>query len=168
MRIPLSEAVDRYRREPRAHSNAYDWYRNSARQYGAVSLGGHRIPAVKVGRQWMVDEEDVEHALTAWRAELANLVQMTADYQSRVLHTGTVRIDGGGYTVQGAFHFVWNDRSRALHDSDGAWKCNTYWTSASQERGREECHRCRDWRPCGKDCTVSRIFCSTCGASQPR
>ncbi|MDT0453726.1 hypothetical protein [Streptomyces hesseae] len=168
MRIPLSEAVDRYQREPHAYRNAYGWYLRSVRRCGTVSLGDHNIPTVKVGRQWMVEEEDVDRALAAWRARLACAAQMTADYKARVLHQGAVRIEGGGYTVQGRFHFVWNDMSRALHKSDGAWLCNTCWTLASKEHGREECRRCREWSPCGNDCTVTRIFCSTCRTSQPK
>jgi hypothetical protein len=60
MRIPLSEAIERYQREPGAAGNAYDWYRRSAQRDNQVSIHGHRIPVVKVGRQWMVEKADLD------------------------------------------------------------------------------------------------------------
>lgn len=166
MRIPLSEAIKRYQREPDAYSNAYDWYRRSAQRYKQVSIHGTTIEAVKVGRQWMVEEADLNVALAAVKEERARQAQQTADYQRRVLHPGTVRIEGGGYRVSGAFHFRWDDMSRARGRSDGAWICNTCWTVATEDHDGEECHRCRDWSPCGNDCTLTRIWCRTCGAER--
>ncbi|MFI9047478.1 hypothetical protein [Streptomyces sp. NPDC053427] len=166
MHIPLSEAIDRYKREPGAHGNAYDWYRRSAQRGNGVSIHGHTIPAMKVGRQWMVEESDLDAALAAMSEARALLVRRTADYDQRILHPGTVRIEGGGYRVSDAFHFLWNDMDRARQRSDGCWICNRCWTVATEEHDGEECHRCRDWSPCGTACTLSRIRCRTCGASQ--
>lgn len=166
MRIPLSEAIERYQREPGAPGNGYDWYRRSAQRYNEVSIHSHHIPAVKVGRQWMVDEADLNTALSAMREERAQQAQRTADYDRRILHPGTVRIDGGGYSVKGTFHFLWNDMNRARQRSDGCWICNTCWTVAAEDHDGEECHRCRDWSPCGNNCTLTRIRCRTCGSSQ--
>jgi hypothetical protein len=67
----------------------------------------------------MVDETDLEAALTSYREQRGHLDQMTADYNSRILNPGTLRIAGGGYTVKGAFHFRWDDMARALKKSDG-------------------------------------------------
>jgi hypothetical protein len=52
--------------------------------------------------------------------------------------------------------------------SDGAWICNTRWTVATEDHDGEECHRCRDWSPCGNNCTLTRIWCRTCGSAQDR
>ncbi|MDH6284258.1 hypothetical protein [Prescottella agglutinans] len=166
MRIPLSEAVARFKREPGAPTNAYDWYRRSAARDGTVWFSGHHIAAVKQGRQWMVDEADLEDALISHREQRAHADRVTADYDSRILHPGTVLTVGGGYTVKGGFHFLWDDMDRALQRSNGFWRCNTCWAPAATERNREECHRCRDWTPCANDCTLSRIYCSTCVASE--
>jgi hypothetical protein len=163
--IPLSEAVDRFKQEPGSWQNAYDWYRQSAARNGSVSFNNHRVAVVKQGRQWMVDEADLEAALTNYSGQRAHLDQMTADYNSRILHPGTVRTAGGGYTVKGAFHFRGDDMARALKKSDGFWRCNTCWTPAAREHDREECHRCRDWSSCGSDCTLGGIYCSSCGTS---
>lgn len=165
--IPLSDAVDRFKRETVAPSNAYSWYRKCATRDGTVPFGNHRIGAVKQGQRWMVDEADLEDALTIHRDQRAQVNRTTADYDSRILHPGIVEINGGGYRVKGDFHFLWNDIDVAHHRSDGFWRCNTCWARAATENNREECHRCRDWSPCGNDCTLSRIYCPTCGASEP-
>jgi hypothetical protein len=166
MRIPLSEAVERYKREPGAYSNAYEWYRRSAQRGNEISIHGHAIPAVKVGSRWTVDEAELNTALIAMRDERALRAQRSTDYGQRVLHPGLVTIEGGGYQVKGAFHFLWNDAARAQHRSDGCWICNGCWTAATEEHGADECHRCRDWGGCGRNCTLSRIYCSACGAGQ--
>lgn len=165
VQISLQEAVDRFKQEPGAPQNAYSWYRQYAARYGSVSFRNHRIPAVKQGRQWMVDENDFEGVLTTHREQRGHLEQMTADYNSRILHPGTVSVVGGGYTVSGDFHFRWDDIARARKQSDGFWRCNTCWDPATAEHNREECHRCRDWSPCGRNCTLSGIQCSKCGTS---
>lgn len=167
VQIPLSDAVDRFKREPGAPSNSYDWYRKCATRYEAVWLGDHRIAAVKQGRRWIVDEADLEDALIKHRERRAYVTRTTADYDSRILHPGTIPTNGGGYRVKGDFHFLWNDIDVARQRSSGFWRCNTCWVPAATEHNREECHRCRDWSPCGNNCTLSGIYCSTCGASQP-
>lgn len=166
MRIPLSEAIERYQRDPDAHSNAYEWYRRSAQRYNQVWIHSSRVPVVRVGRQWMVEEADLRVALAAASEERVRQAQQTADYQRRVLHPGGARIAGGGYRVSGAFHLRWNDMDRARGRSDGVWICNTCWTVATKDHDGEECHRCRDWSPCGNDCTLTRLRCLTCGSAQ--
>lgn len=166
MRIPLTEAVDRFKREPGALSAAYATYRRHATQFGTIWLGAHRIAASKEGRQWTVAEADLEDAVSRHREQRAHADRMTADYDLRILHPGTVPTVGGGYEVKGGFHILWNDMAQSLQRSNGFWLCNTCWVPAATERNREECHRCQDWSWCGNDCTLSRIYCSTCGASE--
>ncbi|MFD9663515.1 hypothetical protein ACFWAY_18110 [Rhodococcus sp. NPDC059968] len=167
MNIPLSDAVDRFKRELGVSAaGGQDWYRKCATRHGTVWLGDHRIAAVKQGRRWMVAEADLEDALMKHREQRAHVDRMTADYDSRILHPGTVQIGGGGYTVKGDFHFLSDDMARARLRSNGFWRCNTCWDPAATERNGEECHRCRDWSSCGKDCTLSRIYCSTCETSE--
>ncbi|MCW2093409.1 UNVERIFIED_ORG: hypothetical protein M2328_006762 [Rhodococcus erythropolis] len=164
--ISLSDAVDRFKREPGAPSNAHDWYRKCATRDGTVRLGDHRIAVFKQGRRWMVDETDLEDALIKHCEQRAQVDRMTSDYDSRILHPDTVVIVGGGYWVKGGFHFLWNDTDRARRRSNGFWRCNTCWDPAASERNAEECHRCRDWNSCGNDCTLSRIYCPTCDTSE--
>lgn len=166
MQVPLTEAVDRFKKEPGAWQNAYDWYRQSAARNGTVSFNNHRITAIKAGRRWMVDETEFEAALASYRQGRGHLERISADYNARILHPGTVRVLGGGYTVRGAFHFRWDDMARALKRSDGFWRCNTCWAPAALEHSRDECGRCRNWSSCGRDCTLSRIFCCKCGTAE--
>lgn len=160
--ITLRAALARFGRG----GNSYSWYRRSAQQSGSVSLGSDRVPARKVGGQWMVDEEDVDAALEHELARRAFIAQVTADYEAQLLQ-GTdgqqLKTQWGGYRLAGPFHFVWSDMRAALHDSNGSWRCNTCWELAAREHEREECHRCRDWSPCGADCTLSAVKCSRCG-----
>jgi hypothetical protein len=46
------------------------------------------------------------------------------------------------------------------------WICGCCEIGAKEEHNKEECHKCRDWNGCGRDCTLSRIFCGTCGAEK--
>lgn len=165
-RITLAKAVERYRREPGAYSNAYEWYRKQAYRDGRVSLGGTYIGAIKLGNQWTVAASDVEDAITAHRRRIAEQHQATADYKARILRGGdgsSVSTDWGGYRVGGAFHFAWNSYQIATGKSGGSWYCNTCFKPVQTEHEHEECHTCSDWGGCSGDCTLSRIFCSDCG-----
>jgi hypothetical protein len=167
--ITLSQAIERYRQEPGSGSNAYDWYRKQAHGSGQVWLGGDHVTAVKVGRQWMVREAEVDSAITAHRDRMAQRHQATTDYEAHTLHGGdgaSVSTDWGGYRISGAFHFAWSDYAIVTRRSDGSWFCNICFKPVQSEHGREECHTCSDWGGCGRDCTLSRIFCSDCGTSK--
>ncbi|MCZ4618707.1 hypothetical protein [Rhodococcus qingshengii] len=80
MHRSLADAVDRVKREPGTPSNAYDWYRKCATRDGTVWLGHHRIGAVKLKRQWMVDAADLEDALNKHREQRAEVDRMTSYY----------------------------------------------------------------------------------------
>lgn len=55
---------------------------------------------------------------------------------------------------------------RAKKRSDGAWYCTGYNKLASTKHEKDECHRCSDWNGCGRDCTLSKIYCEQCGTAQ--
>lgn len=48
----------------------------------------------------------------------------------------------------------------------GHYQCNMCGRPAREEHNRPECHSCSDWSGCGGGCTLSRVFCETCGISQ--
>jgi len=50
--------------------------------------------------------------------------------------------------------------------SYGTWYCSTCNIPAETEHKKEECHLCSDWNGCGRDCTLSRVYCNKCGESQ--
>ncbi|MFI7208452.1 hypothetical protein [Micromonospora aurantiaca (nom. illeg.)] len=166
--IPLADAVRRYRAEEGTPSNTYEWYRKQAQGYGTVSIGASQVPARKAGGRWMVQARNLDAALEQHRARRRLVHRATEDYKARRLHEGNdafVETTWGGYTVRGAFHYVQNWSAIALKDDNGTWWCNACWRPASREHGREECHRCSDWSPCGRDCTLSRVYCEACGTS---
>lgn len=157
--ISLKRAVEIY-----GGGNAYSWYRSEAARSGSVHMGGLTVSAVKISGRWMVAAQDVANAIQAQRADEAALAQRTADYEGGVLHEGpSVRVAWGTYSVRGSFHLATIPQRMA--PSESWWKCNICRGSAATEHNGQECHRCRDWSPCGNDCTLTGISCPTCGTS---
>jgi len=178
--MPLRDAVERFK-QVAGYSNAYDWYRKQAHERGCVWMGDElqlaaerdtRIRAVKIGRTWMVYADELEARLAGHALARAELKQLTADYDNHVLHGGpgaTLRTSFGSYTVvSGDFHAARYDSYKPHESGDVHYRCSGCWELASQERDNPECHRCRDWSPCGRDCTLSRVYCASCGTSLDR
>jgi hypothetical protein len=165
-RLTLAAALERFKAEAGGHLNSYEWYRQGAQRGERIWLGGTEIPAAKVGGQWTVQAADLERAVEAAHEARRTLERITADYDRHVLHGddgATVHIAGGGYQRRGPFHFGWSDYLRGRMKSDGTWMCSTCWEPASLEHNKNECHTCSDWGSCRSDCTLSRVFCETCG-----
>jgi hypothetical protein len=163
--ITLRDAVQRYQQEPGSWSNAYDWYRRSAQRGGTVSLGPGEVPTTKIGNKWYVSRADLSEALAAHRADIALLKLRTEDFHQNILHGidgDTIYTEFGGYRRQGPFHFVWSTYERKTGRSDGAWYCSTCFKPTTTLHEKEECHRCRDWSPCGNDCRLSAVLCKSC------
>jgi hypothetical protein len=163
--LTLREAVARYHMAPGSTRNAYDWYRKQAHNSNTVSLGGTTVPVRKRGRTWVLDEVALEEALQVHRAHIAILAQVTMDYAGHMLHGGdgeTVATEFGGYKRRGAFHYVWSSEARSRQISDGTWVCSLCWRPSRLLHEKDECHRCRDWSPCGSDCTLSQVACPDC------
>ncbi len=177
MLLSLRAAYDRFRLEPGCCSNSYEWYRQQARQAGLVRFGSRRqlVPMVwsgvgvaKVGGRWMVSQEDVEAELAEHRASIAELEEITTDYNNRVLHgeTGsTIRAGFGSYTVYRDFHSIWLAAAKPWKESGAHWFCSKCWQKATLAHERPECHTCSDWGSCGRDCTLSEVSCQSCGTA---
>ena len=43
------------------------------------------------------------------------------------------------------------------------FECRTCGRVALEEHNNPECHLCEDWNGCGRDCTLSRVYCPECG-----
>jgi hypothetical protein len=168
--IRLPEALERYRREEDAYTNSYEWYRRDAHRSGSVSVDGVHIPARKIGRAWSVDEDELARAIDAHRQRIAARKEATIDYSNHVLRGrggDSIETDWGWYEIRGAFHLA-SYRSRRpppFGGGDECWFCNSCWQTAETEHDREECHRYENWGSCGRDCTLSRVFCAKCGTS---
>lgn len=167
--IPLRDAIARYAAEDRAPVTSYDLYRRSAKERGTIWIGEREVPAHKIGRSWSVRAEDLELGLESHRAMRAASRQATSDYRRGVLHGrsgDTIYTEVGGYERRDPFHFAWSDYERGLRRSDGTWYCSSCMKPTEAEHENPECHRCSDWGSCGRDCTLSRIYCKTCGTSR--
>jgi hypothetical protein len=165
--IRLSEAVARFQQEPGAYSNAYGWYRRSAQRDGSAYIGGVDVPVLKERGAWYVREEDLNRALASHQRAMARREAVTADYDRHILQgrTGdTVEMDWGHYHVANGFHRV-SPKYEHPPAGPGTWYCTPCWRLAETEHEHEECHTCSAWGGCGRDCTLSRVYCNACGGS---
>lgn len=163
--ITLAEAVARFRTEA-GFTSLYETHRRHAASSGYVFLGT-RIPVRKDGHgRWVVQVADAERGLAAERERRERRDKVTVDYRGAVLH-GTdgehVETEWGYYLRRGPFHFRHNHAYDFPWKNDGSWICSTCWQPAMTEHEKDECHRCRDWSPCGRDCTLSAVRCDSCG-----
>jgi len=166
--MKLKDAIDLYKQEESTPSNAYSWYRKSAKDSGKISIGGVDIPTYKDGKAWCVDEKVFLSAIAQHRAQLEKINQNTRDLANGIIHGNdgdTIYTHGGGYRIVKNFRYVWSDLLRARQKSEGSWYCNECNTIAETENNNEECHLCQDWNGCGRDCTLSRVTCPKCHRS---
>lgn len=164
--LKLRDAVEIYKKEKRAISNSYNWYRKSAKKNGAMFIGNYQIPAITIKRKWYVDKDKFEKAIEHHRNENRHRDQMTKDYKQGIIHGedgDTITTEWGGYRIQIGFRFEWSDYLIARGKSNGRWICNTCNIHAKTENNKEECHLCRDWNGCGNNCTLSKVYCPNCG-----
>lgn len=175
--MPLRDAVERYRALPGAWANTYEWWRESAKERGRVSFGverqfgerdasGTSVEVFRVGRRWFVHVKDVERALREHQAAQDELRAVTDAYSRRELLGASgqpVKTTWGHYTRRGAFHERAASRAGTGEGASGYWVCNECWQAAEEEHGWPECHLCRDWGSCGRNCTLSAVGCRACG-----
>lgn len=165
MKLRLSEAVARYRKEKGSASNAYDWFRQAAQSQGEIPIGPASVRAWKVKGVWHVDAEDFSRAISLHRVERRKMSQVSRDLDRGIVHGkhgDTVVTEDGGYEIHGNFRLVWSEAERSRKESLGEWFCNRCNVPAHTKHEKEECHRCSDWGGCGRDCTLSEMSCPKC------
>jgi len=148
--LKLKDAVQLYRKEEKAPTNSYNWYRESAHQEGRVRISSTNVPAYKKKGIWYVNAKEFAKAIKHHRESVKHLKQVTADYDKGIIYGKngeTTRTEWGGYTIHGNFRFVWSDCERYRKKSDGHWCCN-------------KCNL-----PAERDYPLSKVYCSKCGAS---
>lgn len=177
MMLSLRAAYDLFHREPGCGRNSYDWFRQQAHRNGVVIFGSRRqlvsigqlgIPVAKVRGQWMVEQDDVDVELAEHRASRTELAQITTEYHSRILHGKpgvTIRTNFGSYSVYRDFHSIRRSDAKPWKDSGVYWFCSQCWQPATLTHAKPECHTCSDWGSCGRDCTLSKVSCRTCGTA---
>jgi len=168
LQVTLNNAIRLFARETGAGHNSYEWYRKSAQQQGTIEIGGTIIPAHKERGVWCVENTKLAKAIRNQRQQTERIKQITRDYRKRIFHgkSGeTVRTTWGGYQIRGKFRFAWTDLERAKKESYGNWYCNSCNKPAGTKHDKPECHLCSDWNGCGKDCTLSEVYCLKCDHS---
>lgn len=157
--------------------DGYATLQREVRRSKHIRVGSHRqlvsntsadVAVRKVGHRWIVSRTELEAARTEARAAAEELAVIDAAYKARQLMapSGTgLRTTGGGYRVTGDFHQRWLSAQRMPYENDVFWICNSCWQLATLEHHKPECHRCRDWSPCGRACTVSAVRCVPCETS---
>ena len=166
--MKLKDAIELYKKERRIPSNTYEWYRKSAQRSGTVSIGSLSVPAYKHKGTWHVDDKKFTEAIEHHRRGIQYLKKVTSDYAKGIIHGKdgeTTYTEWGGYQIHGNFRFVWSESQRLRMKSYGTWYCNKCNIIAETEHEKKECHLCRDWNGCGRDCTLSRVYCPKCGKS---
>jgi hypothetical protein len=166
--LKLLDAINRYKKERKAISNAYGWYRKQAKESGCIEISGVKISAKKINNNWFVNSKSFDKAILAHRKELQKIKTNTLNYQKGILRktTGEVKTEWGGYKVKKGFRLETNDTDIIRKKSNGTWYCNKCNTPAITLHEKAECHTCSDWGGCGEDCTLSGIKCPQCGASR--
>jgi rubrerythrin len=167
--MKLKNAIEIYKKEEKAVSNAYDWYRKSAQKHENISIGDLQIRAFKIGREWHVDDNEFNKAIAKHRHSLSVIKENTKAFENGTLKgkTGeTIKIESGSVSFSKDFMFESSDYHRLRGKSNGTWYCIRCNEPAKTEHNNPECHTCSDWGSCGDDCTLSRIYCLKCGTEK--
>lgn len=162
--MKLKHAIATYKKEENVVSNSYEWYRKSALSSGSVSIGKVNLKVIKMGRDWHVNDADFQQAIISHRVELERIKKNTEDYRKGMIKAQdgeTVDTEWGNYSVHGDFLLEYRPTYDGNRNSD-IWRCKHCRKLASKENNNPECHRCSDWNGCGKDCTLSKVYCN-CG-----
>jgi NAD-dependent SIR2 family protein deacetylase len=166
--MKLKDAIKRYMKEENAPANAYCWYRRSAKESGSVLIGQVKVPAFKSQGVWFIDEKRFEEAIRTHRRQVKLEHEMTADYDKGIIHGENgdrIETDWGYYEVHGDFYFEYNQWIAHHHGEGGSWYCKKCNKPAEVEHKRPQCHLCEDWSGCGRDCTLSGVYCPKCRIS---
>ncbi|MGY4541162.1 hypothetical protein ACVWY0_001071 [Arthrobacter sp. UYNi723] len=160
--IVLKDAIERCAQHVRM--NAYSYYRGQAALHGSAYFGPTRVAVFKVGSRWMVSEQEIQDAVAVIRQRNQDRQEATAAYADRRLSDSgtTVETEWGSYSVRGLFHRM-TQRPPSSPVAVSSWRCNECFRFATTEHDHEECHLCRDWSGCNRDCTLSAARCDTCG-----
>ncbi len=162
--MKLKEAIEIYQREKGAPSNAYDWYRRSAKDNGEVYIGNISIDAVKIGNQWYIDDRAFKEAIKSHQKRLELRKKNTEDYSKGIYHGVAgqiIEIEGGGYKNYEGFIFAWSNYLIARERSDGRWYCRQC-SSMVKEEHNKKCTINSDWHNCTGECTLSKVYCPKC------
>lgn len=165
--LKLKEAINLYSKEESTPSNSYEWYRKSAQQEGRVLIGNFNVPVYKKKGSWYVNKKEFDKAILQHNEKIKLKKQVTLDHANGIIHGkdgDIIDMEWGGYQIRRDFRFEWSDYERYRNKSDGTWYCNKCNIPAETEHDKEECHLCRDWNGCGKDCTLSKVYCFECRA----
>ena len=66
--------------------------------------------------------------------------------------------------IHGQFVSFYYDRHSGKERTD--YFCRKCEKQAEEKNDKEECHVCRDWNSCGRDCKLSHLICKNCNITQ--
>lgn len=162
--LRLKDAIELYKKEKGAISNSYDWYRKCAALKGHIYIGELSVRAFKQKGIWYIDEIDFDKSIKLHRLSEQKIKQNTIDYNNNNIHGRMDRIqtDWGYYINHGDFHLAIKFVEVERFKNYGVWICNNCNTVAQLEHKNDQCHLCSDWNGCGRDCTLSLVYCNKC------
>ncbi|WP_133163772.1 hypothetical protein [Cryobacterium zongtaii] len=173
-RISLTDAYSRYELE--GGQRPLSSWRARVREHSNVDLGAGRqfaegepttVRAEKVSGRWFVDETGFTAALNETALARAELDSISVLYEQHELLGGPqdqVKTTWGWYIVSSPFHERYDPIAEYHRGSGSQHVCNACWAPVVYEHNQPECHRCRDWSPCGRNCTRSAMICLGCNA----
>jgi hypothetical protein len=138
--------------------NDYVWFVWHARNFGKIRIGKVEIKTHKEKGKWFVDDSEMLKAFESFKvanAEEKNRSKLMPENPRKIIPEPKIA----------DFRLVSNIYDVARKRSDGTWYCNTCNLPAETEHNNPECHTCSDWHSCGKDCTLSKVYCLKCGKS---
>ena len=162
--MKLKEAIEIYKKMKRAPSNAYDWYRRSAKSYGKVSIGRKEIDAVKISNQWNIDDGAFKEAIKSHKKRIELEKKYAEDYSKGIYHGKVgqeIIFEGGGYKNYNGFIYVWSNFQRLRKKSDGKWRCRQCGSIANTEYYKPYSIN-SNYPFCGVECTLSKVYCQNC------
>lgn len=128
------------------------WLRKRSKSNNTIIIGDVKTPFFVIGRKICVDKQQFLDTATTLTKKTKEAIDRKAN--------GPIEEKG---TMRGNFVEIIADDKGADYAYFVCCKCEK---TAATRNEKEECHRCRDWSPCGKNCTLSHIVCENCNIIQ--
>lgn len=146
--IPLTIAVEQYRNEAGAPSNAYGWYRKDAMRDGFVSIANASVRAKKIKNTWHVDEHEFSAAIDSHREARKLCQKMTEDYANGIFHGSDgdrIETGWGYYENRGNFRYQFLNMLAMRMREPGSWYCKLCNVKARIDDDKNEvsCPKCQ-------------------------
>ena len=137
----------------RTFSNSFKYFLTH-RKEETITMQDVTLKWKKIGRKICVDENEL-------RQETDKMIKKIQK-KKRLKENGT--LEQRADKIHG--QFVSFDHIERPGDEWTDYFCRKCEKQAKTKNEKEECHTCRDWNDCGRNCTLSHLICENCGIRQ--